>query len=177
MIERNFKSTFAKNKIEETISFKLNIGSKGKIRRIKIQSKKYRVFQKRDLYIMVLKNLSHPILLKKTPFQSSEEKVFGKPPDLTPPPVSQSDPRSGSPDFTFRTYDLPRKFELSPGNENQSDLTLPQKVTNQMSLNPETPVFRIFHVRIPYISNVTQDSGLLSLAAASVTVGAPAQAW
>ena len=44
MIERNLESNFAKNKIEETLSFKLNIGSKGKIRRIKIQSKKYRIF-------------------------------------------------------------------------------------------------------------------------------------
>ena len=44
-----------------------------------------------------------------------------------------------------------------------------------MSPNPETPVFRIFRARIPYISNVTQSSGLLSLAAASVMVGAPAE--
>ena len=38
--------------------------------------------------------------------------------------------------------------------------------------DPETPVFWIFHGRIPYISNVTQSSGLLPIAAASVSVGA-----
>ena len=32
----------------------------------------------------------------------------------------------------------------------------------------ETPIFRIFRARIPYISNVTQSSGLLPIAAASV---------
>ena len=42
--DRNLESNFAKNKIEETFSFKLNIGSKGKIGRIKIQPKKYRIF-------------------------------------------------------------------------------------------------------------------------------------
>ena len=46
-------------------------------------------------------------------------KSLWKSPDITPPPASHSDPRSGSPDFMFRTYDLPRKFELSPGNGNQ----------------------------------------------------------
>ena len=53
MIERNLDSTFAKNKIGETISFKLNIGSKGKIRRIKISIRKYRIFKKGDLHIVV----------------------------------------------------------------------------------------------------------------------------
>ena len=52
-------------------------------------------------------------------------------------------------------------------------LNLHQKVTNQT----RRPVFQIFHVRIPYISNVTQSSGLLPIAAASVSVGAPARAW
>ena len=43
--------------------------------------------------------------------------------------------------------------------------------------DPETPIFRIFRVRIPYISKVTQSLGLLPTAAASVSVGAPARAW
>ena len=41
-----------------------------------------------------------------------------------------------------------------------------------MSPNPETPVFQIPHARIPYISNVTQNSVLLPIAAALVSVGA-----
>ena len=46
-----------------------------------------------------------------------------------------------------------------------------------MSPNLEIPVFQIFRVRIPYINNETQSSGLLPIAAASVSVGAPARAW
>ena len=45
------------------------------------------------------------------------------------------DPRSGSPDFTFRTYDLPRKFELSPGNGNQSEPVASQGNENQSEPN------------------------------------------
>ena len=41
-----------------------------------------------------------------------------------------------------------------------------------MSPNPETPVFQISRGRIPYISNVTQNSVLLPIAAALVSVGA-----
>ena len=41
-----------------------------------------------------------------------------------------------------------------------------------MSPNPETPVFQISRARIPYISNVTQNSVLLPIAAALVSVGA-----
>ena len=44
-------------------------------------------------------------------------------------------------------------------------------------LQPEHPFLLPFHLNIPYISSVTQNSGLLSLAAVSVTVGAPARAW
>ena len=59
----------------------------------------------------MMKNLSHPILLKRIPFcKNSRERASRKSINLTPPPESQSDPRLGPPDFTFRTYDLPRKF-------------------------------------------------------------------
>ena len=62
-----------------------------------------------------------PHFVKKDSILEFWGKSFWKSPDLTSPPASQSDPRSGSPDFTFRTYDLPGKFKLSLGNGNQSE--------------------------------------------------------
>ena len=47
-----------------------------------------------------------PHFVKKDSILEFWGKSLWKSPDLTPPPASQSDPRSGSPDFTFRTYDL-----------------------------------------------------------------------
>ena len=98
-------------------------------------------------------------------FVRFQEKSLWKSPDLTPPPANQSEPLA------------------SPGNSNQAQ----ERRTNQNSTpnpspegdqsDPETPVFRIFHEIIPYISNVTQSSGLLPIAAALVLVGAPARAW
>ena len=95
-------------------------------------------------------------------FVSFREKSLWKSPDLTPPPANQSEPLA------------------SPGNSNQAQ----ERRTNQNSTpNPspegdqsdlETPVFQIFPTIIPYISNVTQSSGLLPIAAVSVSVGAPA---
>ena len=49
---------------------------------------------------------------------------------------------------------------------NQNSTPNPSPEGDQSDL--ETPVFHIFHTRIPYISNVTQSSGLLPIAAASV---------
>ena len=98
-------------------------------------------------------------------FVRFREKSLWKSPDLTPPPANQSEPLA------------------SPGNSNQAR----ERRTNQNSTpnpspegdqsDPETPVFRIFCAIIPYISNVTQSSGLLPIAAASLSVGAPARAW
>ena len=111
--------------------------------------------------------------LQRHPYEESkllhfvrfQEKSLWKSPDLTPPPVNQSEPSA------------------SPGNSNQAG----ERRTNQNSTptpspegdqsDPETPVFRIFLTMIPYISNVTQSSGLLPIAAALVSVGAPARAW
>ena len=104
------------------------------------------------------------LLVKNLRFQ---EKSLWKSPDLTPPPANQSEPLA------------------SPGNLSQAR----ERRTNQNSTrnpspegdqsDPETPIFQIFHARIPYISNVTQSLGLLPIAAASVSVsvGAPAPAW
>ena len=98
-------------------------------------------------------------------FVRFREKSLWKAPDLTPPPANQSEPLA------------------SPGNSNQAR----ERRTNQNSTpnpspegdqsDPEIPIFRTFPSRIPYISNVTQSSGLLPIAAASVSVGAPARAW
>ena len=50
-----------------------------------------------------VKNLSYSILLtEKLHFVRFQEKSLWKSPDLTPPPMSQSDPRPESPDLTFR---------------------------------------------------------------------------
>ena len=98
-------------------------------------------------------------------FVRFREKSLWKSPDLTPPPANQSEPLA------------------SQGNSSQAR----ERRTNQNSTpnpspegdqsDPETPVFWIFHAIIPYISNVTQSSGLLPIAAALVLVGAPARAW
>ena len=101
-------------------------------------------------------------------FVRFREKSLWKSPDLTPPPANQSEPLA------------------SQGNSSQAR----ERRTNQNSTpnpspegdqsDPETPVFWIFHAIIPYISNVTQSSGLLPIAAALVSVvsvGAPARAW
>ena len=61
---------------------------------------------------------------------------------------------------------------------NQKSTYNPIEEGNQsVVLQPEHPFLLPFHLNIPYISSVTQNSGLFSLAAASVTVGAPARAW
>ena len=110
-------------------------------------------------------------------FVRFREKSLWKSPDLTPPPENQSEPLAS-----------PGKFQSSPGNGNQSAPVASRETrTNQNSTrnpspegdqsDPETPVFLIFPGIIPYISNVTQSSGLLPIAAASVSVGAPARAW
>ena len=98
-------------------------------------------------------------------FVRFREKSLWKSPDLTPSPANQSEPLA------------------SPGNSSQAW----KRRTNQNSTpnpspegdqsDPETPVFWIFLAIIPYISNVTQSSGLLPIAAALVSVGAPARAW
>ena len=44
-------------------------------------------------------------------------------------------------------------------------------------LQPEPPFLLPFYLNIPYKNSVTQNSGLLSLAAVSVMVGAQAGAW
>ena len=95
-------------------------------------------------------------------FVRFREKSLWKSPDLTPPPANQSEPLA------------------SQGNSSQAR----ERRTNQNSTpnpspegdqsDPETPVFLIFRAIIPYISNVTQSSGLLPIAAALVLVGAPA---
>ena len=52
---------------------------------------------------IVLKNLSYSILLKeKLHFVRFWEKSLWKSLDLTPPPMSQSNPRPEFPDLTFR---------------------------------------------------------------------------
>ena len=107
-------------------------------------------------------------------FVRFREKSLWKSPDLTPPPANQSEPLAS-----------PGKLQSSPGNGNQSAPVASRETrTNQNSTrnpspegdqsDPETPIFQIFHARIPYISNVTQSLGLLSIAAASVS---PAPAW
>ena len=110
-----------------------------------------------------MKDLSDSILLtEKLHFVRFQEKSLWKSPDLTPPPSSQSDPRPKSPDLTYSTQVMGTNQNPWPAREmgtNQNPL--PQKVTNQMSPNPETPIFQISRARIPYISNVTQNSGLL----------------
>ena len=86
----------------------------------------------------MMKNLSHPILLKRIPFcKNSRERASRKSINLTPPPESQSDPRLGPPDFTFRTYDLPGKFELRPGNGNQLEPVARKALPSPTS--PEAP--------------------------------------
>ena len=52
---------------------------------------------------MTVKNLSCSILLKeKLHFVRFQEKSLWKSPDLTSPPMSQSDPRPKSPDLSLR---------------------------------------------------------------------------
>ena len=61
---------------------------------------------------------------------------------------------------------------------NQNPTPNPSTEDNQLDVpNPETPVFQIFRTRIPYLKNETQSSGLLPIAAALISVGAPARAW
>ena len=82
--------------------------------------------------VLTVKSLSHSSLPKKKKKDSILEfwgKSLCKFPDLTPPPASQSDPRSGSPDLTFRT------FELSPGNGNQSEPVASPGNENQSETN------------------------------------------
>ena len=97
-------------------------------------------------------------------FVRFREKSLWKSPDLTPPPANQSEPLAS-----------PGKLQSSPGNGNQSAPVASRETrTNQNSTrnpspegdqsDPETPVFQIFHALIPYISNVTQSSGLLPIA-------------
>ena len=98
-------------------------------------------------------------------FVSFPEKSLWKSPDLTPPPVNQSEPLASS-------GNLSQAWERRI---NQNSTPNPSPEGDQS--DPDTPGFRIFPEIITYISNVTQSSGLLPMAAASVSVGAPARAW
>ena len=93
------------------------------------------------------------------------EKSLWKSPDLTPPPVNQSEPLASS-------GNLSQAWERRI---NQNSTPNPSPEGDQSDL--ETPVFWIFRGIIPYTTNVTQSSGLLPIAAALVSVGAPARAW
>ena len=90
------------------------------------------------------------------------EKSLWKSPDLTPPPANQSEPLT-SPGHSRQAWERRTNQNSTPNPSPEGDQS-----------DPETPVFRIFREIIPYISNVTQSSGLLPIAAASVSVGAPA---
>ena len=130
--------------------------------------------------------LCHPLLLpsifpneesKLLQFVSFREKSLWKSPDLTPPPANQSEPLASLGNLN-QAREMGTNQHLWPAQEtrtNQNSTPNPSPEGDQS--DPETPVFRIFPARIPYISNVTQSSGLLPIAAASVSVGAPARAW
>ena len=61
---------------------------------------------------------------------------------------------------------------------NQKSTHNPIEEGNQsVVLQPEPPFLLPFYLNIPYKNSVTQNSGLLSLAAVSVMVGAQAGAW
>ena len=94
-----------------------------------------------------------------------KSKSLWKFPDLTPPPANQSEPLA-SPGHSNQAREM---------GTNQSSTLNPSPEGDQS--DPETPVFQIFRSRIPYVSNVTQSSGLLPIAAASIWMGAPARAW
>ena len=98
-------------------------------------------------------------------FVRFREKSVWKSPDLTPPPTNQSEPLASP------------EIRVNPGKRRTNQNSTPNPSPEGDQSDPETPVFRIFRAIIPYISNVTQSSGLLPIAAASVLVGAPAQAW
>ena len=117
--------------------------------------------------------LCHPLLLLPSIFPNEEskllqfvrfqEKSLWKSPDLTPPPANQSEPLAS----------LGNSNQAWERRTNQNSTPNPSPKGDQS--DPETPVFRIFLAIIPYISNVTQSSGLLPIAAASVLVGTPAR--
>ena len=101
-------------------------------------------------------------------FVRFREKTLWKSPDLTPPPVNQSEPLAS----------LGNSNQAWERRTNQNSTPNPSPEGDQS--DPEIPIFRTFPSRIPYISNVTQSSGLLPIAAALVSVvsvGAPARAW
>ena len=98
-------------------------------------------------------------------FVRFQEKSLWKCPDLTPPPANQSEPLA-SPGNSSQAWERRTNQNSTPNPSPEGDQS-----------DPETPVFRIFRAIIPYISNVTQSSGLLPIAAASVSVGAPVRAW
>ena len=98
-------------------------------------------------------------------FVRFREKSLWKSPDLTPPPANQSEPLAIRGNWS----------QAGERRTNQNSTPTPSPEGDQS--DPETPVFRIFLTMIPYISNVTQNAGLLPIAAVSVSVGAPARAW
>ena len=83
---------------------------------------------------LVMKNLSYSTLLtEKLHFVRFQEKSLWKSPDLTSPPMSQSDPRPESPDLTFRNLwstqviGTNQKPTHNPSKESdQSDVPLPR---------------------------------------------------
>ena len=110
-------------------------------------------------------------------FVSFPEKSLWKSPDLTPPPENQSEPLA-SPGNRNQGGEMGTNQHPWPAREtrtNQNSTPNPSPEGDQS--DPDTPGFRIFPEIITYISNVTQSSGLLPMAAASVSVGAPARAW
>ena len=88
-------------------------------------------------------------------FVRFREKSLWKCPDLTPPPVNQSEPLAS----------LGNSSQAQERKTNQNSTPNPSSEGDQS--DPETPVFLIFHAIIHYVSNVTQSSGLLPIAAAS----------
>ena len=97
-------------------------------------------------------------------FVSFREKSLWKS-DLTPPPANQSEPLA-SPGNSSQAWESRTNQNSAPNPSPEGDQS-----------DPETPVFWIFCTIIPYISTVTQSSGLFPITAASVSVGAPARAW
>ena len=99
-----------------------------------------------------------------------KSKSLWKFPELTPPPMSQSDPRPKSPDLTLRNL-----WSTSTIGTNQEPTHNPSKESGQSDIPlPRNPFSSMY---TPYISNAIQNPGLLPIAAVSVLVGAPARAW
>ena len=117
-----------------------------------------------------LKSLSYSILSnRRTPFFS---KVLGKRLKIPwPHPTTQEPIRPR----TKISWPYVQKFVVCLGNKNQSEINTQPFERGWPIERP--PAWKSLHTNIPCISNVTQNLGLLPIAAASVTVGAPARAW